>query len=93
MSDDRIVVSGLSFSWPDDTPVFSGLSFTVPSSRAGFAASNGAGKPAMFKLIAGRLESALNAFRGAFVVHDERILGEIRVDRGLLETAAPTATR
>jgi ATPase subunit of ABC transporter with duplicated ATPase domains len=46
----------------------------------------------------GQLESALNAYEGAFVVvsHDERFLAEIRVDRWLrladgrlLETAAP----
>jgi len=46
----------------------------------------------------GQLESALNAYQGAFVVvsHDERFLAEIKVDRWLrlcegrlLETAAP----
>ncbi|MEV6230941.1 ribosomal protection-like ABC-F family protein [Saccharopolyspora shandongensis] len=55
MSDNRIVVSGLSFSWPDDTPVFAGLSFTVPGGRTGFVAPNGAGKSTLLKLIAGRL--------------------------------------
>ncbi|MFI0467167.1 ribosomal protection-like ABC-F family protein [Saccharopolyspora sp. 5N102] len=55
MSDNRIVVSGLSFSWPDDTPVFSGLSCTVPGGRTGFVAPNGAGKSTLLKLIAGRL--------------------------------------
>ncbi|MEU6266917.1 ribosomal protection-like ABC-F family protein [Saccharopolyspora shandongensis] len=55
MSDNRIVVSGLSFSWPDDTPVFAGLSFTIPGGRTGFVAPNGAGKSTLLKLIAGRL--------------------------------------
>ncbi|SDY60140.1 ATPase components of ABC transporters with duplicated ATPase domains [Saccharopolyspora shandongensis] len=55
MSDNRIVVSGLSFSWPDDSPVFAGLSFTVPGGRTGFVAPNGAGKSTLLKLIAGRL--------------------------------------
>jgi ATPase subunit of ABC transporter with duplicated ATPase domains len=50
----------------------------------------------------GRLESALNAYEGAFVVvsHDERFLSEIRVNRWLrlsegrlLETAAPGPRR
>ncbi|MGW4115102.1 ribosomal protection-like ABC-F family protein [Actinosynnema sp. NPDC004786] len=51
----RIVVSGLSFSWPDDTPVFDGLSFTVPSGRTGLVAPNGSGKSTLLKLIAGEL--------------------------------------
>jgi ATPase subunit of ABC transporter with duplicated ATPase domains len=51
---------------------------------------------------AGQLESALNAFQGAFVVvsHDERFLTEIGIDRWLrledgrlLETAAPASAR
>lgn len=47
----------------------------------------------------GQLESALNAYEGAFVVvsHDERFLAEIKIDRWLrlsggrlLETGHPT---
>ncbi len=40
---------------------------------------------------AGQLESALNAYQGAFVVvsHDERFLGEVRIDRRIrLENGA-----
>ena len=48
-----IVVSDLSFSWPDDTVVFSGLSFTVPEGRTGLVAPNGAGKSTLLRLIAG----------------------------------------
>jgi ATPase subunit of ABC transporter with duplicated ATPase domains len=48
-----IVVSNLSFAWPDDTPVFSGLSFTVPEGRTGLIAPNGAGKSTLLRLIAG----------------------------------------
>jgi ATPase subunit of ABC transporter with duplicated ATPase domains len=55
MSDTCIIVSGLSFSWPDDTPVFDGLSFTVPGGRTGLVARNGAGKSTLLKLVAGRL--------------------------------------
>ncbi|MEU0462893.1 ABC-F family ATP-binding cassette domain-containing protein [Amycolatopsis sp. NPDC006131] len=55
MSESRIVVSGLSFSWPDDTPVFDQLSFSVPDGRTGLVAPNGAGKSTLLKLIAGEL--------------------------------------
>jgi ATPase subunit of ABC transporter with duplicated ATPase domains len=55
MSDTRIVVSGLSHSWPDGTPVFDGLSFTVPGGRTGLVAPNGAGKTTLLKFLAGEL--------------------------------------
>ncbi|MFE6612549.1 ribosomal protection-like ABC-F family protein [Amycolatopsis sp. NPDC057786] len=55
MSDAFVVVSALSFSWPDDTPVFDDLSFTVPGGRTGLVAPNGAGKSTLLKLIAGEL--------------------------------------
>ena len=56
MSDAFIVVSNLSFSWPDDTPVFDGLSFTIGAGRTGLVAPNGAGKSTLLKLIAGELQ-------------------------------------
>jgi ATPase subunit of ABC transporter with duplicated ATPase domains len=49
----RIVVSNLSFSWPDDTALFDDLSFSVAGGRTGLVAPNGAGKSALLKLIAG----------------------------------------
>lgn len=55
MSDALIVVSNLSFSWPDDTPVFEDLSFTVPTGHTGLVAPNGAGKSTLLRLIAGEL--------------------------------------
>ncbi|SNT49896.1 ATPase components of ABC transporters with duplicated ATPase domains [Streptosporangium subroseum] len=58
MSDALIVVSNLSFSWPDDTPVFEDLSFTVPAGRTGLVAPNGAGKSTLLRLIAGVLRPA-----------------------------------
>ncbi|MEU4832586.1 ABC-F family ATP-binding cassette domain-containing protein [Streptosporangium sp. NPDC023615] len=58
MSDALIVVSHLSFSWPDDTPVFEDLSFTVPAGRTGLVAPNGAGKSTLLRLIAGELRPA-----------------------------------
>ncbi|MBS2545544.1 ABC-F family ATP-binding cassette domain-containing protein [Catenulispora sp. NL8] len=50
-----VVVSALSFTWPDDTPVFHDLSFTVESERVGLVAPNGAGKSTLLRLIAGAL--------------------------------------
>ncbi|MFC4590719.1 ABC-F family ATP-binding cassette domain-containing protein [Sphaerisporangium corydalis] len=58
MSDALIVVSDLSFSWPDDTPVFEDLSFTVPAGHTGLVAPNGAGKSTLLRLIAGELRPA-----------------------------------
>jgi ATPase subunit of ABC transporter with duplicated ATPase domains len=58
MSDAFIVVSNLSFSWPDDTSVFEGLSFTVGAGRTGLVAPNGAGKSTLLRLIAGELRPA-----------------------------------
>ncbi|MFI5562348.1 ribosomal protection-like ABC-F family protein [Amycolatopsis japonica] len=55
MSDAFVVVSALSFAWPDDTPVFDDLSFTVPGGRTGLVAPNGAGKSTLLKLISGEL--------------------------------------
>ncbi|RSM55890.1 ABC transporter [Amycolatopsis sp. WAC 01376] len=55
MSDAFVVVSALSFAWPDDTPVFDDLSFSVPGGRTGLVAPNGAGKSTLLKLIAGEL--------------------------------------
>lgn len=58
MSDACIVVSNLSFAWPDGTPVFDGLSVTVPGGRTGLVAPNGAGKSTLLKLAAGALQPA-----------------------------------
>lgn len=55
MSEARIRVAGLSFSWPDGTPVFAGLSFNLPSSHTGLVAPNGAGKSTLLALLAGCL--------------------------------------
>ena len=58
MSDAFIVVSALSFAWPDDTEVFDDLSVTFPGGRTGLVAPNGAGKSTLLKLIAGALPPA-----------------------------------
>ncbi|MGV0849571.1 ABC-F family ATP-binding cassette domain-containing protein [Mycolicibacterium phlei] len=50
-----LVVSDLSFSWPDDTSLFDGLSVTIGAGRTGLVGANGAGKSALLRLIAGEL--------------------------------------
>ncbi|MEO3757652.1 ABC-F family ATP-binding cassette domain-containing protein [Mycobacterium sp. B14F4] len=50
-----VVCSHVSFAWPDGTPLFAGLSLSVGDGRTGLVASNGAGKSALLKLIAGEL--------------------------------------
>ncbi|MBP2474329.1 ATPase subunit of ABC transporter with duplicated ATPase domains [Crossiella equi] len=58
MSKNSVVVSNLSFAWPDDTPVFTDLSFAVGPGRTGLVAPNGAGKSTLLRLIAGDLAPA-----------------------------------
>jgi ATPase subunit of ABC transporter with duplicated ATPase domains len=58
-----IVVSNLSFAWPDDTPLFSELTFSVPDGRTGLVAPNGAGKSTLLKLIAGQYPAAAGSVR------------------------------
>ncbi|RZT26108.1 ATPase subunit of ABC transporter with duplicated ATPase domains [Mycobacterium sp. BK558] len=53
-----IVLSHVSFSWPDDTPVFTDLSFSVGPGRTGLVAPNGAGKSTLLALVADELTPA-----------------------------------
>ena len=55
MSQSPLVVSGLAFTWPDDTPVFRDLSFSLEAERIGLVAPNGAGKSTLLRLISGEL--------------------------------------
>ncbi|MFC5180816.1 ribosomal protection-like ABC-F family protein [Actinomadura harenae] len=55
MSVSPIIVSGLSFVWPDDVPVFQNLTFSVEAERVGLVAPNGAGKSTLLRLVAGVL--------------------------------------
>ncbi|MGN7781519.1 ABC-F family ATP-binding cassette domain-containing protein [Mycolicibacterium sp. 22603] len=50
-----VVLSHLSFRWPDDTIVFDELSCSFGRGRTGLVAPNGAGKTTLLRLIAGEL--------------------------------------
>ncbi|GAA4482648.1 ATP-binding cassette domain-containing protein [Rhodococcus olei] len=50
-----LVLSDLSFSWPDGDPVFVGVDAVFPPGRTGLVGRNGAGKSTLLRLIAGRL--------------------------------------
>jgi ATPase subunit of ABC transporter with duplicated ATPase domains len=56
-----IVVSNLSFAWPDDTPLFSELTFSVPSGRTGLVAPNGVGKSTLLRLVTGEYRPTAGA--------------------------------
>ncbi|TRW79330.1 ABC-F family ATP-binding cassette domain-containing protein [Mycolicibacterium sp. 018/SC-01/001] len=50
-----VVLSHVSFAWPDETPLFTDLSFTAGPGRTGLVAPNGAGKSTVLRLAAGEL--------------------------------------
>jgi ATPase subunit of ABC transporter with duplicated ATPase domains len=53
-----IVVSDLSFAWPDGSPVFDGLDVVFGAGRTGLVGANGAGKSTLLRLLAGDLAPA-----------------------------------
>jgi ATPase subunit of ABC transporter with duplicated ATPase domains len=69
-----VVVSSLSFTWPDDTPVFHDLSFSLDAGRIGLVAPNGAGKSTLLRLISGALTP------GAGSITVEGVLGYLPQD-------------
>ncbi|WP_083874421.1 ABC-F family ATP-binding cassette domain-containing protein [Nocardia paucivorans] len=73
----NIVLSDLSFSWPDGTPVFAGLDAVIGPGHVGLVGSNGAGKSTLLRLVAGELTPA----RGSITVTG--LLGYLRQDLGL----------
>ena len=50
-----IVVSHLSFAWPDGRVVFDGLDLVIGAGRTGLVGANGSGKSTLFRLVAGEL--------------------------------------
>lgn len=81
MSDARIRVSRLAFSWPDGTPVLEGLSFLLGPGRTGLVAPNGAGKSTLLKLLAGEL----HAHTGQISI--DGVVGYLSQRRDLLDPA------
>ncbi len=53
-----IVVSDLSFAWPDGCAVFDGLDVVFGAGRTGLVGANGAGKSTLLRLLAGDLAPA-----------------------------------
>ncbi len=49
-----IVLSNLSFNWPDGVPVLSGITGSFTTGRTGLVGANGAGKSTLLRLIGGR---------------------------------------
>ncbi|GAB11192.1 putative ABC transporter ATP-binding protein [Gordonia araii NBRC 100433] len=50
-----VVLSDLSFSWPDGTPVFTGVDAAFGAGRTGLIGTNGSGKSTLLRLVAGEL--------------------------------------
>lgn len=55
MTHSFLLLSDLSFSWPDGEPAVSGLDLAFPSGRVGLVGLNGTGKSTLLRLIAGEL--------------------------------------
>ena len=69
-----IVLSDLSFAWPDGRAVFDGLDLVIGAGRTGLVGASGAGKSTLLRLIAGELAPA----RGSAAVTGS--LGYLRQD-------------
>lgn len=58
MSSPSVVVTDLSFSWPDGRAVFRGLDLSFAAHRTGIVGSNGSGKSTLLQLISGRCSAS-----------------------------------
>ncbi|MCX5043014.1 ATP-binding cassette domain-containing protein [Aldersonia sp. NBC_00410] len=79
-----IILSDLSFAWPDGTPVFGGLDAVFPSGHTGLVGLNGTGKSTLLRLIAGELRPARGSVtvpgRLAYLPQDVTIRTDTAVD-------------
>jgi ATPase subunit of ABC transporter with duplicated ATPase domains len=53
-----IVLSGLSFAWPDGSPLFDGIDLVIGNGRTSVVGANGSGKSTLLRLVAGELTPA-----------------------------------
>jgi ATPase subunit of ABC transporter with duplicated ATPase domains len=90
-----IVVSALSFAWPDGSPVFDGLDLVIPPGRTGLVGANGSGKSTLLRLMAGQLAPASGsvtvAGRPGYLPQDLTLRRDLRVDEVLGVAAVRTA--
>ena len=81
-----IVLSNISFSWPDGRPVLSGVSGAFSTGLTGLVGDNGAGKSTLLRLIAGELTPSAGTIstsgevgylRQSLTWHDTATVGDL----------------
>ncbi|WP_182357850.1 ABC-F family ATP-binding cassette domain-containing protein [Tomitella gaofuii] len=92
-SSNSVVLSDLTFRWPDGTVVFDGLTTVFPAGRTALVGRNGAGKSTLFRLLAGDLtpeRGSVAAPRPVAVLPQDVTLD---ADRTVAETLGVAAVR
>ena len=79
-----IVVSDLSFAWPDGSPVFNSLDLVIGAGRTGLIGTNGSGKSTLLRLLAGELTPARGSVTVAgapgYLPQDITLQADLKVD-------------
>src|SRR5215469_18168607 len=90
-----IVVSDLSFAWPDGAPVLTGLDLVLGRGRTGLVGANGSGKSTLLRLLAGELTPARGSVSVAgplgSLPQDITLQSDLRVEEVLGIAAARAA--